>query len=166
MKIYIYESDNPKKYSANFFADAFLKYTSKSFIPTDYPLLPRDKNGKPKPIMLPDKKLLHFSISHSGKYWGTAFNSKPIGFDLETKLKQGKPREFSTKFLQKILTKDETLIENSPLHNFVAKEAYSKLTGEGLSLGFSKIDANELIKQYHPYSLEDDQLILYAFTTK
>ena len=165
MKIYIYESDDLKKYAANFFADAFFKYTNQEFPKEKYDELPRDKNGKPKPIKS-NKKLIHFNISHSDKYWGIAFSDQPIGLDFETKLKHQKERKFSTTFLQKILAPNECLIENNPLHNFVAKEAYSKLTGAGLSLGFSKIDANELVKNHRPYSLEDDNIILYAFTEK
>ena len=142
MKVYIYKTEKP-----------------------DTKNLPRDKNGKPKPIKL-NGQLIHFNISHSEKYWGIAFSNQPIGLDFETKLKHQKKRKFSTAFLQKILAPNEYLIDNNPLHNFVAKEAYSKLTGAGLSLGFSKIDANELIKNHHPYSLEDDNIILYVFTEK
>ena len=173
MKVYIYESNNPKKYAANFFADAFFKHTGQTFPKEKYQTLPRAKNGKPKPIRITHSQkesnqkqldLLHFNISHSGKYWGIAFSDRPVGLDFQTKEKQGKPRKFSTKALQKILSPNEILIDNNPLHNFVVKEAYTKLTGEGLSSGFSTLDANQLIRHYHPYSLEDDNLILYVFS--
>ncbi|MBR3264215.1 hypothetical protein IKF94_03240 [Candidatus Saccharibacteria bacterium] len=158
MKIFIYESADPKKYAANFFADAFFKYTGKDFSPEQYEKLPRESSGKPKPI-----ENTHFSISHSDKYWGIALSNKPVGLDLQSKTNHGKPRDFSMRALQKILAPEEKIIDQNPLNNFVAKEAYSKLTGKGLSIGFSKLNANELIKKYHHYHLDDENIILYAF---
>ena len=158
MKIYIYTSDNPRKYAANFFADAFFKFTNTKFS-KDYHNLPREATGKPKPIRLKNGELIHFSISHSGNYWGIAFANRPVGFDLQTK----RPRVFSAHTLQKILSPGEILIDNNPLNNFVVKEAYAKLTGEGLSIGFSTINANDLIAKFHPYSMEDKHIVCYAF---
>ena len=138
MKIYIY---HPKK--------------------LDTASLPRDNNGKPLPI-----HGKHFNISHSGNYTAIAISNKPVGVDLQSKTKQGRPRHLSNRLLQKILKPGEKPIKNNYLHNFVVKEAYSKLTGEGLSIGFSKLDASELIKNYQPYHQETTDYILYAFEEK
>ena len=132
-----------------------LVYKSKK---PDTSKLLRDKNGKPLPI-----NRAFFNISHSEDYWAIAVSNKPVGIDLQSKTKQGKPRQLSNRVLQKILKPNEQPVKNSYLHNFVIKEAYSKLTGEGLSIGFSELDANELIKTYHPYHKETKDYILYAF---
>jgi len=138
MKIHVYQSNKP-----------------------DTTSLLRDDNGKPLPIN--DQ---HFNLSHSGSYWAIAISDKPVGIDLQSKFKQGNPRQLSDRVLQKILKPGEKPVRNNYIHNFVIKEAYAKLTGEGLSLGFSAIDANELLKKYHPYYEETPDYILYAFEEK
>ena len=134
MKVYITKSDKP-----------------------DTKNLPRDKNGKPLPI---DDK--HFNISHSGGFIAIAISDQPVGIDLQSKYKQGKPRQLSEKVLKKILKPGEKPVNNNYLHNFVIKEAYSKKQGVGLSLGFSTIDANKLLKSDH-YFKETNDYICYAF---
>ena len=135
MKVYIFKSPKP-----------------------DTSNLLRDDNGKPLPV-----NNTNFSISHSGDYWAIAISDRPVGIDLQSKTKQGKPRHMSNRILQKVLSPGEYPIRNDYLHNFVIKEAYSKLTGDGLSIGFSKLDANKLIKNYHPYHQETEDYICYAF---
>lgn len=134
MKVYIYNSKKP-----------------------DTSSLPRDKNGKPLPIAN-----TFFNISHSCEYWAIAISDKPVGIDLQSKFKQGKPRKISERTLKKILKPGEKPIKNNYLHNFVIKEAYSKLLGAGLSLGFSNYDANDLISAPH-YFKETKEYICYAF---
>ncbi len=124
--------------------------------------LPRDENGKPLPIKLTDGKLLHFNISHSGDYVAIVTSSHPVGIDLQNKFKQGKPRELSKRALKKILKPGEKPVNGNYLHNFVIKEAYSKKIGVGLPLGFSTIDANDLLKKPHYYK-ETTDYICYAF---
>ena len=46
-----------------------------------------------------------------------------------------------------MLSPGEEMVNGSFLNNFVIKEAYSKYLGEGLSMGFSKCDANDLLKK-------------------
>ncbi len=137
MKVYIYNSKKP-----------------------DTSSLLRDENGKPLPI---DNTF--FNISHSGGYWAIAISDKPVGIDLQSKFKQGKPREISERTLKKILKPGEKPIKNNYLHNFVIKEAYAKLLGDGLSLGFSNYDANDLIEKPH-YFKEIKDYICYAFEEK
>lgn len=134
MKVYIYKSEKP-----------------------DTKNLPRDKNGKPLPI-----NNTHFNISHSGNYLAVATNDQLVGIDLQSKFKQGKLRELSPRLLRRILKPGEKPIKGNYLHNFVIKEAYSKKLGEGLSLGFSTIDANDLLKFDH-YHKETEDYICYAF---
>lgn len=132
-------------------------YVLKSKKP-DTSFLPRDKNGKPLPLTLANGRRLHFNISHSGEYFAIALDKNPVGIDLQTR------RQLSERILKKILSPGEKPVKNNYLHNFVIKEAYSKLSGEGLSIGFSDFDANDLIKKYHPYHEETDDYILYAFS--
>ncbi|MBO7720197.1 hypothetical protein J6S35_00975 [Candidatus Saccharibacteria bacterium] len=141
MEVYIYKSDKPNARS-----------------------LPRDENGKPLPI---DGK--HFNISHSGGYFAIAISNHPVGIDLQSKFKLDKktnqkiPRELSARTLQKILKPGEKLVNNNYLYNFVIKEAYAKKLGSGLGLGFSTVDANDLLEKYHPYFKETKNYICYAF---
>ena len=134
MKVYIYNSKKP-----------------------DTSSLLRDKNGKPLPI-----NDIHFNISHSDRYWAIAISDRPVGIDLQSKFRQGKPREISERALKKILKPGEKPVKNNYLHNFVIKEAYAKLLGDGLSLGFSNYDANDLIEKPH-YLKETKDYICYAF---
>ena len=154
MKVYIYNSKKP-----------------------DTSSLLRDQNGKPLPI-----DNTHFNISHSGNYWAIAISDKSVGIDLQSKFKTSReqghtnantnprestnvntiPREISERTMKKILKPGEKPVKNNYLHNFVIKEAYAKLLGAGLSLGFSNYDANGLIKNPH-YFKETKDYICYAF---
>lgn len=130
-------------------------YKTKKF---DTSSLLRDSNGKPLPI-----DGTYFNISHSGDFFAIAVSNKPVGIDLQSKFKQGKPRTISARVLEKFLKANEKPVKNNYLHNFVIKEAYSKLVGKGLSIGFKTLDANELLKKYRPFFKETDSYICYAF---
>ena len=102
--------------------------------------LTHDERGK----ILPVSKW-HLSVSHSENFLAVAiFSEAEVGIDIERITHSAK---FNNRILQKILAPNEVEVNGSYLNNFVIKEAYSKYTGEGLSMGFSKYDANDLLKK-------------------
>ena len=82
----------------------------------------------------------YVSLSHSGGYAVCAYADAPVGVDIEVK------REVSTKIAARILCEAElAAYENGGgndylLERFVMKEAYFKMTGEGLGGGFAEVD--------------------------
>jgi len=92
-------------------------------------------NGKP---YLKDS-LICFNISYCQNYVACAVGQQEIGVDIE------QPRELSPKLLPKILTPEEISDGVDPLHAWVMKEAYGKLLGEGLALGFASISIDTIL---------------------
>lgn len=87
------------------------------------------------------------SISHSGDFVACALSDTPVGIDLEA------TREIKPDFIKRALSEEEySFVKESVegeqrafLEIWTAKEAYLKLTGEGLS-GLKKADVLPLIK--------------------
>ena len=119
--------------------------------------LAHDERGKILPV-----SRWHLSVSHSEDLLAVAiFPDVEVGIDIEKSTHLAK---LNNRVLQKILAPNEAKVNGSYLNNFVIKEAYSKYTGEGLSMGFSKYDANDLLKKpnlkWQDYST--DEHICYA----
>lgn len=141
--------------------DFFHKTTS---ISITYKNLPRAKTGKLLPI-----GNWHLGVSHSEDYLAVAISDQNVGIDIE---KSTHCEKLTPRILQKILAPGENPVVSSPqklqnsnassklqnskstprqyfhknfLNNFVVKEAYLKLEGSGLSLGFNNYDANHLL---------------------
>lgn len=99
----------------------------------------RTEHGKP---FFEDSDLF-FSVSHKGEIAVCAYDNRPIGVDIE----QIKP--FNERLAKRICTSDELeYISNDPLRFaeiWTVKEAYSKLIGNGISMGLKSIiiDINE-----------------------
>lgn len=83
---------------------------------------------------------IHFSISHSNDLSVCALSDKEIGVDTE------KIKAFNPKLIDRIcLDEEKQYIGNSSERFFqiwTAKEAYSKLTGLGLSIGLKNIEVD------------------------
>ncbi len=98
-----------------------------------------------KPVAEIKGKEVLVSLTHSGDFVACAISDTPVGIDLEVK-REFKPRVFKAlrdserEFVAK--SKDEAL---AFLKIWTAKEAYLKMTGEGLA-GFSKADVLPLVK--------------------
>lgn len=83
---------------------------------------------------------IHFSISHSNDLSVCVLSDKEIGVDTE------KIKAFNPKLIDRIcLDEEKQYIGNSSERFFqiwTAKEAYSKLTGLGLSIGLKNIEVD------------------------
>lgn len=111
---------------------------------------PIQRTPKGKPYFAdPELEGIHFSVSHSGRYWGCAFESFPIGFDLEDqsrgKLLEGKdrrPPRYEAIAKRFFAPEEYELVRANGREAFyslwVRKEAYLKYTGEGLASGLSR----------------------------
>lgn len=93
-------------------------------------------NGKPFFLDLPE---LHFSISHSGDYWVSAFGSAAVGIDLQQhidcNISQLARRFFDPRENDYLYNLDYAPAEFFKI--WTAKESYVKYTGQGIS-GFDK----------------------------
>ncbi len=122
-----------------------------------YDELPRDENGKP---YFPDGSHRKFSISHTEDLIAVTFldvgETEDVGMDIEARDHADKLTE---KVLARILAPNEKPVNGDYLNNFVIKEAYGKLTGKGLGVGFRDCDANDLIKKYRAADLSDDNYV-------
>ena len=129
-----------------------------------YDKLPRGGSGKPH---FPTSAGRKFSISHSGDFdfdedaimavtFADANETEEVGMDIELRKHGAKLTE---RVLARILAPGEKAVNGDYLNNFVIKEAFAKLTGKGLGMGFRKYDANELIKKYRAADLSDDKYV-------
>ena len=89
-------------------------------------VLKRDASGRPYVDSLP----LFISVSHSGSIAVCAVSDRPVGIDVE----QIKKRSF--KLTDRIFSEDEIAYISGSAKRFfevwTAKEAYAKMTGEGI----------------------------------
>lgn len=83
---------------------------------------------------------IHFSVSHSGGFWGCLMGAEPVGFDLEVCRENVKyeyekiaRRFFSGEEIEFILSAGRSAFFDV----WVRKEAYVKYTGAGLGAGLS-----------------------------
>ncbi|MDD4566221.1 MAG: 4'-phosphopantetheinyl transferase superfamily protein [Eubacteriales bacterium] len=103
----------------------------------------RDRKGKPYP-MFPcaeesgpvNRQPIHYSVSHSGTWWGCMIADEPVGFDLE----KYREKVNHLKIAKRYFTETEyQYILNTGLNGFfkvwVRKEAYVKFLGFGLAKG-------------------------------
>lgn len=99
-----------------------------------------------KPVAFVGGKEIFVSISHSGDFVAAAVCDTPVGIDLEAK------REIKPDFIKKVLSEEELEFVKEGndettafLKIWTAKEAYLKLTGEGLA-GLKDAEVLTLIK--------------------
>lgn len=103
---------------------AGIEFSSKNLIKTG--------NGKPGFKAGPQ-----FSVSHSGDYWLCAFNTDAVGVDLQQHTGCSR-KKIAGRFFH---TDENRFIGDNPDRFFLvwtAKEAYVKLTGQGITDEFSK----------------------------
>lgn len=98
----------------------------------------RRERGKP---YFPNLQGLHFSVSHSGEVFACAFSDAPVGIDIQEK----KPREGEADRCRNVAKRffhpDEIdALDADTVRAFyaiwTAKEAYVKLTGQGIDGDF------------------------------
>lgn len=151
-KVYIFKSDRQLSSDASrqLFPKAYFQETGKTIV---YEKLPRGKFGKPEPI-----DGLFFNISHSSHYFAVIFSTEECGIDIE------EPRKFKSNISKRVLSKDEPIIDDNLLNNWVLKEAYVKYLGIGLNKDFRDISTKELLETEHIYNLSTDDYYCYAVT--
>jgi 4'-phosphopantetheinyl transferase len=96
-----------------------------------------------KPVLLEES--IHFNISHSKDFIACVVGSAVNGIDIEQN------RTVSETLARHILHEDERDLfdESELLKIWVLKEAYSKYVGKGLSIGFSTISLQNIVKTPH-----------------
>lgn len=92
-------------------------------------------DGKP---YLRDHRDIHFSLSHSGMYVAAAFSTEEVGIDIQEhrELKTDIAGRFFSAEDQELLEKTENR-KDSFYRMWAVKEAYMKLTGEGMRQGMN-----------------------------
>ena len=106
-----------------------------------------------KPVAEVKGKEVFVSLSHSGDFVACALADTPVGIDVEVK-REVKPSLFkalNADELEFLNTKEDK--DSAFLKIWTAKEAYLKITGEGLA-GLGKADVMPLIKKGSDSGLE------------
>ncbi len=105
----------------------------------------RTERGKP---YFPDRRDLHFSISHSRDLWACAFSGRPVGLDVQAHVKKrgegdGEAAARLGRMAERFFHPEEAAwVREDPFERFfriwAAKESYVKYTGEGIGAGFGR----------------------------
>ena len=100
----------------------------------------RTERGKP---YFPNTPSLHFSVSHSGDVFACAFSDEPVGVDIQEYKNRPDEAERCRKIAARFFHRDEIdALEADTVSAFyniwTAKEAYVKLTGQGIDGDFSE----------------------------
>lgn len=137
-----------------------------------------EENGKP---YFKDFPRIFFSVSHSGNRWACAFDSTPIGFDMEDLNRIGNRRHQNKIYWERVAKRFFTQEEfNYVLNNgnesffeiWVRKEAYLKYKGTGIGQGLSTFNLvvnDKLSEQIEDVNIGGIKLspdILAAYCTK
>ncbi len=151
MYLYIYQRDSDTlKVSDSCFSDRMVRnalddylYRKKIRIPEEtlnHLEIRRDEKGKPY-FSCPMQKAsrvesVHYSVSHSGTWWGCLMAEEPVGFDMEAFRERIHYMEIAKRFF----TEGEyEYVIKTGLEGFfdiwVRKEAYIKYLGTGLAEG-------------------------------
>lgn len=178
MYLYLYQSEN-KNGRQNFetreelvaFRDKMLRkalhdYCGRKRLHQTYEALkdaPINKEPKGKPYFADEplnngKRLtpVHFSVSHSGDWWGCLMADEPVGFDLEVCREKVNYEKISGRFF----TQEEhdwilSMGQEAFFEIWVRKEAFVKYLGTGLGEGLSSFTV-----------IEDGKLKVKVFSEK
>ncbi|MGI6727397.1 MAG: 4'-phosphopantetheinyl transferase family protein [Anaerovoracaceae bacterium] len=143
-----------RQFLTDYVIDKNLNFSEKEILRTP---IGRGPYGKPYFHGLEN---IHFSISHSGDYWGCVFEEVNIGFDLEDlsrRMNGNNPLTFERQkaIAKRFFTTKEyeyisTVGKASFLKIWVRKEAYLKYKGIGIASGLSRfnlIEKNRIVNQ-------------------
>lgn len=152
MEIFIQKNSNKNKSELS---KELLQIVYKKIYGKDIDLEKIHKNEYGKPYY--DSSFM-FNISHSKNYICIAVGKSEIGIDIEEE------RKFSIDISKRILGKDEDLIDNNLLKNWVIKEAYAKYCAKGLYIDFRTINTNELVKSSMLKNISTQDYICYVYS--
>ncbi len=123
-----------------------VKKLAKQYLGEDVGAIARTERGKP---YFPQRQDLFFSVSHSGEYFVCAFAPCEIGIDLqEIKHLRSETPESAVPRFKKMAARffhraEAEYVEEDTFRRFfrvwTAKEAYVKLTGQGIDNDFSSL---------------------------
>ena len=149
MKVYfITANTDTKRLSSVLFPRVFYLETGENI---RYEDLRRNEDGKPQA-----ENGIYFNISHSGNYWCIVFSDSECGIDIELN------RPLRAHMSRKILFEGEKLVDDNLIRNWVIKEAYAKMKGVGIGIGFSAINIKDIIKENEVSDLSSDDYICYT----
>ena len=142
-------SGSAARKTATLFERYFLRETG---IKVKYSSLLKGAHGKPLPIAN-----WYFNVSHSGQYWAMALSDEgEVGVDIERR------RDMRPQMARRILMRDEDALEGELLRSWVLKEAYVKMLGDGLRLGFRSFSTSEVLKKYTVIDYSTEQYYCYV----
>lgn len=134
------------------FADSLLKKLIKEELKSDEISVYNLPSGKP--VAKAKEKEIFVSITHSGDFVACAIADTSVGIDLEAK------REIKPEFINRVLSeaelefvKESDDFQTAFLKIWTAKEAYLKLTGQGLS-AFNKAEVLPILRGESDFLLE------------
>jgi phosphopantetheinyl transferase len=118
----------------------------------DVPLRPgigRGPHGKPYFAEPPLAGKVHFSVSHSGRYWAALFAGTEVGLDIEDlSIHRSLTQERMKGIAERFFSADERahlvaagIGREAFFRIWTAKEAYAKYTGKGMAEGFATFSA-------------------------
>lgn len=142
---------------ASAFAFLLLRYGLKKLYGiTDIPELIIGEHGKPYLKDLPD---IHFSLSHAKSRVVCAAAGSPVGVDIQDirPLSASVSRKFLAESEIKRIDPDDS---TALCRAWSIKESYSKMTGNGFSEGFTRIDTEMLIRSGSAAVTEKDGYII------
>ena len=128
------------------------EYCTLAGIPEGDLTIARTEKGKPYFL---NNNTIHFSVSHSGEIFACAFSDEVIGIDIQEYKNRPDEKERCRKIARRFFHPDEIDALDadtvSALYNiWTAKEAYVKLTGQGIDGDFSEFcifDLDEYLYQ-------------------
>ena len=123
-----------------------VKKLAKQYLGEDVGAIARTERGKP---YFPQRQDLFFSVSHSGEYFVCAFAPCEIGIDLQeikhlrSETPESAPSRFKKMAARFFHRAEAEYVEEDTFRRFfrvwTAKEAYVKLTGQGIDNDFSSL---------------------------
>jgi len=111
-------------------------------------LIKREEKGKPYFVISKDRfdeKLpVHFSVSHSGRWWGCLMAEETVGFDLEVCRQKVNYEKIADRFFSQ---EESQYVRSAGLDAFfeiwVRKEAFVKYLGTGIGEGLDSFSVLE-----------------------
>ncbi len=183
MYLYLYGGEHPSEFSERLVRKALADYAVRQQLGVpdeilENTVIAKEEKGKPyfEGLELPERDkrpaapggdgrpAVHFSVSHSGSFWGCLMADEPVGFDMEVcretvKYKKIAERYFTDEECNLVVSKGTGAF----FEVWVRKEAYVKYLGSGLAAGldsFSTVEGGKLMDRVVPG--DPERAVLWA----